>query len=98
MTLRSGLGLPTVRRAPALALVIVAALVGALAGVSPAHAAQTAGATRAAAPLVAAKQAPGTPDLGPNVYVFDPSMPVSQIQATVDAVATQQVPNQFGTE
>ena len=29
-----------------------------------------------------------TPDLGPNVFVFDPSMPVSQIQATVDAIAT----------
>ena len=39
-----------------------------------------------------------TPDLGPNVFVFDPSMPVSQIQATVDAIATQQVPNQFGPQ
>jgi hypothetical protein len=38
------------------------------------------------------------PDLGPNVLVFDPSMPTSQIQAAVDAVATQQVPNQFGTQ
>ncbi|HET9346045.1 MAG TPA: coagulation factor 5/8 type domain-containing protein [Candidatus Limnocylindrales bacterium] len=38
------------------------------------------------------------PDLGPNVLVFDPSMSSSQIQATVDAVATQQVPNEFGTE
>ncbi len=36
------------------------------------------------------------PDLGPNVIVFDPSMPTSQIQATVDAIATQQVPSQFG--
>ena len=41
--------------------------------------------------------APG-PDLGPNVIVFDPSMPTSQIQATVDAISAQQVPNQFGTE
>src|SRR3954447_23124101 len=39
-----------------------------------------------------------TPDLGPNVFVFDPSMPVSQIQATVDAIANQQVPNQFGPQ
>ena len=39
-----------------------------------------------------------TPDLGPNVIVFDPSMPMSQIQATVDAIAAQQVPNQFGTQ
>jgi len=38
------------------------------------------------------------PDLGPNVVVFDPSMPTSQIQATVDAISTQQVSNQFGTE
>ena len=41
---------------------------------------------------------PGQPDLGPNVIVFDPSMPVSQIQAAVDAVAAQQIPNQFGTQ
>ena len=41
--------------------------------------------------------AAAAPDLGPNVYVFNASMPTSQIQATVDAIATQQVPNQFGT-
>ncbi len=40
----------------------------------------------------------GEPNLGPNVYVFTPSMPQSQIQATVDAIAAQQVSNQFGTE
>ena len=28
----------------------------------------------------------GTPDLGPNVTVFDPSMPTSEIQAAVDAI------------
>jgi hypothetical protein len=38
------------------------------------------------------------PDLGSNVLVFDPSMPTSQIQAAVDAVSTQQVSNQFGSE
>src|SRR4029077_10815435 len=38
------------------------------------------------------------PDFGPNVMVFDPSMPISQIQAAVDAVTTQQVSNQFGTQ
>ncbi len=37
-------------------------------------------------------------DLGPNVYVFNPSMPQSQIQATVDAVANQQISNQFGPQ
>src|SRR5204863_5150892 len=40
----------------------------------------------------------GQPDFGPNVLVFDPSMPTSQIQAAVDAVAAQQVPNQFGPQ
>jgi hypothetical protein len=39
-----------------------------------------------------------TPDFGPNVKIFDPSMPTAQIQATVDAIATEQVPNQFGTQ
>lgn len=38
------------------------------------------------------------PNLGSNVLIFDPSMPTSQIQAAVDAVATQQIPNQFGTQ
>jgi hypothetical protein len=42
--------------------------------------------------------APAVPDFGPNVLIFDPSMPTSQIQATVDAIATQQVSNQFGTQ
>jgi hypothetical protein len=36
-------------------------------------------------------------DLGPNVYVFDPSMPTSQIQATVDAIANQQTDDEMGT-
>jgi len=40
----------------------------------------------------------GPPDFGPNVIVFDPSMPTSQIQATVDAIATQQVDNEMGTQ
>jgi hypothetical protein len=39
-----------------------------------------------------------TPDLGPNVIVFDPSMPTSEIQATVDGIASKQISNQFGTE
>ena len=55
-----------------------------------------------AAPLIFAGPAgaakPSPQSLGPNVLVFDPSMPTSQIQAAVDAVATQQVPNQFGPQ
>jgi hypothetical protein len=42
--------------------------------------------------------AAATPDLGPNVIVFDSSMPTSQIQATVDTIANKQVSNQFGTD
>jgi hypothetical protein len=38
------------------------------------------------------------PDFGPNVYIFDPSMPTSQIQATVDAIANQQVDNEMGAQ
>jgi len=38
------------------------------------------------------------PNFGPNVYIFNPSMPQSQIQATVNMVANQQVSNQFGTQ
>ncbi len=47
---------------------------------------------------VAAKPPAAAPDFGPNVKIFDPTMPASQIQSTVDAIATQQVPNQFGTQ
>ena len=56
------------------------------------------GASPSGSTVPSAMAAPGQPDLGPNVYVFDPSMPRSQIQQTVDALAAQQVPNQFGTQ
>jgi hypothetical protein len=52
-----------------------------------------------AAPTLASPAAPAArPDFGPNVYVFSPSMPQSQIQATVDSIASQQVSNQFGSQ
>jgi hypothetical protein len=38
------------------------------------------------------------PDFGPNVLIFDPSMPQSQIQTTIDGVSSQQVDNEFGTQ
>ncbi|MBB5800394.1 hypothetical protein F4560_000162 [Saccharothrix ecbatanensis] len=42
---------------------------------------------------------PGTPDqLGVNVKVFDPSMPVAEIQAALDATHAAQVDNEMGTE
>jgi hypothetical protein len=40
---------------------------------------------------------PTTPDLGANVIVFDPSMPVADIQSRVDAIYAQQVDNEMGT-
>ena len=42
--------------------------------------------------------APPPPDFGSNVVVFDPSMPTSQIQATVDAITAQQVDNEMGSQ
>ncbi|MGW1133484.1 RICIN domain-containing protein [Streptomyces griseoluteus] len=40
---------------------------------------------------------PGTPDFGPNVTVFDPSMPAATIQAKLNSVFAQQQTNQFGS-
>jgi hypothetical protein len=39
-----------------------------------------------------------TPDFGPNVSVFDPSMSASSIQSKVTSVYNQQVNNEFGTQ
>lgn len=39
-----------------------------------------------------------TPDFGSNVIIFDPSMATSDIQAAVDAIASQQVDNEMGTQ
>ncbi|KAB1990580.1 RICIN domain-containing protein [Streptomyces triticiradicis] len=43
------------------------------------------------------QQPPGTPDLGPNVTVFDPSTPAATVQSSLDAAFSQQETNQFGT-
>src|SRR5260370_700513 len=60
-----------------------------------AWAAATSGvATALAAPSASSSQ----PKFGPSVYIFNPGMLQSAIQATVDAVASQQVSNQFGTQ
>ncbi|MFE6042226.1 RICIN domain-containing protein [Streptomyces sp. NPDC056452] len=40
----------------------------------------------------------GTPDLGPNVTVFDPSMTKSVVQAKLNQVFSQQEENQFGPQ
>ena len=52
----------------------------------------------AAAASAGPSAGPGQPDFGPNVLIFDPSMPTSEIQSRVDAIAAQQVPNQFGAQ
>ncbi|RSM89705.1 adenylyl cyclase [Kibdelosporangium aridum] len=54
-----------------------------------------AGSTAAADPV--SERRGGTPDFGPNVTIFDPSMPVEQIQATLDATHAKQVDNEMGT-
>ncbi|HEX3542136.1 MAG TPA: glycosyl hydrolase family 28-related protein [Acidimicrobiales bacterium] len=66
-----------------MAMAVVASLIGVTAPGSTAQA--------GAAPLT-------TPALGPNVYIFSPSTPQSQIQATVDSIAAQQVSNEFGPQ
>src|SRR5262245_59260630 len=88
-------------------LTLIIGVAAAAAGFAP-TASSAASVTRAlaASPAIGAaagrppapRRLPGEPDLGPNVYVFSPSMPRAQIQATVDAIASQQVPNQFGTQ
>jgi hypothetical protein len=53
-----------------------------------------------ALPVLSASAKPpvSLPDFGPNVLIFDPGMPASQIQAQVDAIAGQQVDNEMGTQ
>ncbi|MFE5833736.1 RICIN domain-containing protein [Streptomyces sp. NPDC056488] len=41
---------------------------------------------------------PGDVDLGPNVAVFDPSMPSATIQSRLDTIFRRQETNQFGQE
>ncbi|GAA4111963.1 discoidin domain-containing protein [Knoellia locipacati] len=60
------------------------------------------GPAAASVPAVSApalSQAPpgGATTLGPRVVVFDPSMPVAQIQARADAIHAQQVDNEMGS-
>jgi len=43
-------------------------------------------------------RASSQPNFGANVIIFTPDMPQSQIQATVDSIANQQVSNQFGAQ
>jgi len=70
-----------VRSAATLFLVLVLVTLLASAGAG--------GSTATAAPLAN--------PFGPNVLIFDPSMPVGDIQAAVDAVYAQQVSAEMGT-
>lgn len=46
--------------------------------------------------MAAPPQPPSAPDFGPNVLIFDPSMPTSEIQAAVDTIYVQQVDDEMG--
>ena len=48
--------------------------------------------------VAAAATSAAAPAFGPNVTIFDPSMATSQIQAAVDAISTQQIDNEMGTQ
>jgi hypothetical protein len=63
-------------------------------GIAFAYAANGGVATALAAPSASSSQ----PNFGSNVYIFNPSMPQSQIQMTVNSIATQQVNSEFGTQ
>ncbi len=48
--------------------------------------------------IPAVKPSSKQPNLGPNVYIFNPTMSLNDIQTTVNAVANSQISNQFGTQ
>jgi hypothetical protein len=52
---------------------------------------------QAASPRLASQHG-AAPDLGSNVVVLSPTMPQAAIQSRLDAISTQQVPNQFGSQ
>ncbi len=80
-------------------VVVLATALLSVAGMSaPAWAAPPRAAQAAAANVAPAVRVAGEPDFGPDVYVFTPSMPQSQIQATVNSIASQQISNQFGSQ
>ncbi len=61
-------------------------------------AAVTIAAVMVSGPALAQTPASVAAAFGPNVMIFNPSMPTSQIQAAVDAISAQQVSNQFGVQ
>ena len=92
-------GLTARRLRPALS-VAAALLVGAGLAAGSAPRALAAPAAPAAAAAAASVVAPSTTggQLGPNTYIFTPSMSQASVQSTLDSIASQQVSNQFGTQ
>lgn len=82
----------------ALTLLLGACGQSAVPGSSQSASAQGAGGTATSASTALTSLAMPGDSLGPQVTVFDPSMPVGQIQATLDAVYAKQVDNEMGSE
>ena len=76
--------------------VALAALLAACGGGGESPTVDTLAAERAGA--LHAGGANRTPDFGPNVKIFDPSMPIGQIQTAVDAIRDEQVDNEMGAQ
>jgi hypothetical protein len=72
-------------------------LVGGIAAVMIVASVGTAGIASADVTSAGALAGAGQSDFGPNVKIFDPSMPIADIQAAVNAVAAQQVDDEMGT-
>jgi hypothetical protein len=77
-----------------IAVLVAFVSVAATSGIAPVQAAPSTVSNQPAPNQSVSKQ----PYFGPNIYIFNPSMPQSEIQATVDTIAKQQVTNQFGTQ
>jgi hypothetical protein len=73
-----------------------AILIGAWFAAGPVVPAAVAAPVASAAGAVAPSTTGGA--LGPNVYIFTPSMSQASIQSTLDSIASQQVSNQFGSQ
>jgi hypothetical protein len=65
---------------------------------APTALAWTAATSGVASSLAAPSASSSQPNFGSNVYIFNPTMSQNDIQAKVDAIANQQVSNQFGTQ
>jgi hypothetical protein len=87
---------PSLRSAWPLALTVLSALLAACGGGGESPTADAAAAERASA--LHAGGSSRAPDFGPNVKIFDASMPIGQIQTAVDAIRDEQVDNEMGAQ